>query len=187
MRFSSSIAAVILLFAEHLFADPDSGVCASDSIATFRQCSRTGGSRRTARRSPKPGRPSQPAPNTSVRLSSRPLMKVGQQFVIQSHQMQNCGVQVVQMYAVYNCLEPETHRSHHTPYRPSLRTRQPHGKSVWIMVASRCILPFAEWHATEFATPDNHVSSSKPADPDPPAVLQSAGQLLHHGDHDSFR
>ena len=78
---------------------------------------------------------------------------VGQFFVIQTHQMQDGGVQVVNMHFVFDSGETEFIRCtvSHAPLDAS--TGQPHGKTMMVVIATVTVL--GNRRATEFPPPDN--------------------------------
>ncbi len=84
-----------------------------------------------------------------------PLVKVAQAFMIKSHQMQDCRVDVVHMGSVLNGLKPQficgsiAGSAFHAP------TGHPHAEAVRVVIPTRSVFALAEWHASEFTAPDD--------------------------------
>ena len=74
--------------------------------------------------------------------------------MIDSHQVQDRGMQIGDMTAFLDSLETEFVGGTHGLSAPNATTGQPDAETEWIMIAARAPFAFAGRCAPKFATPD---------------------------------
>ena len=93
-------------------------------------------------------------------------MKVGQRLVVDAHEVEYGGVDVVDVVDVrfvHHGLEaefdglPVAHAAFHSA------AGHPHAETIRVLVSAGRTLAFAEWHATQFAAPHDKRGIEQPA------------------------
>ena len=80
-------------------------------------------------------------------------MAVGKTFVVDAEEMQQGGVQVVDVHTVVQCLEAELVALAVRYATLHASAGEPHHKTVRVVVTTGAV--FADWRAAEFASPYN--------------------------------
>ena len=81
------------------------------------------------------------------------LMKVGQRLVVDAHEVEDGGVDVVDVRFVHHGLEAQFVGLPVAPAAFHSAAGHPHAEAVWVVVAAGRALAFAERHAAKFAAP----------------------------------
>ena len=80
-------------------------------------------------------------------------VSIGESFVIDSHEVEECGMKIVNVHRIADGFETEGVRL--SVSAPSFHAApgKPHEKSVRIMISSRAV--FADGRSSKFSSPDN--------------------------------